>query len=345
MSQTLNVALASYGMSGKVFHAPLIAAHPHLKLAAVLQRSSNTAHERYPEVSIARSFAELIGDPAIDIVVVNTPNALHYPMARDALRAGKHVILEKPFTTNINEGRELIELAEQQALMLTVFHNRRLQSGFCTAQKILHEKRLGKLNTFAATIDRFRPAPGPKKWKEEPGPGAGLLYDLGSHLIDECLTLFGLPNSVYADLRIERDGAQTCDYFDVRLDYPGHKCLLKASMLAREPAPAYVIHGDKGSYVKPLGDVQESRLAEGTIPQGLNWADEEPHQWGHIHTDSGREGYPTVAGNYLYFYDNVYCHLKQGDNLLVKPEQALVTVGLLDVLERSSRERACIELA
>ena len=344
MSKPLNIALASYGMSGKVFHAPLIAAHPNLKLAAVLQRSSNTAQERYPEAHIARSFAELIGNPTIDIVGVNTPNALHYPMSRDALRAGKHVVLEKPFTATIDEGRELIELAEQLGLMLTVFHNRRLQSGFNTAQKILHEKRLGKINTFAVTIDRFRPAPGPKKWKEEPGPGAGLLYDLGSHLLDECLILFGLPQSVYADLRIERDGAKTCDYFDVRLDYPGHKCLLKASMLAREPAPAYVIHGDQGSYLKPLGDVQEARLAAGMVPQGANWADEAPHEWGHIHTDKGREAYPTVAGNYPLFYDNVYRHVVHGDTLLVQAEQALVTVGMIEVVERSARERACIEL-
>ncbi|MDO3385832.1 Gfo/Idh/MocA family oxidoreductase [Gilvimarinus sp. SDUM040013] len=345
MSQTLNVALASYGMSGKVFHAPLIAAHPFLRLASVLQRNDNSALQRYPKVKIVRSFDKLISDPKIHIVVVNTPNVLHYPMARDALRAGKNVVLEKPFTAELDEGRELIELAQQQGLMLTVFHNRRLQSGFNTAKKLLQEKRLGKINTFAVTIDRFRPEPGPKKWKEEPNPGAGLLYDLGSHLIDECLTLFGLPKSVYADLRIERNGAQTCDYFDARLDYPSHKCLLKASMLAREPAPAYLIHGDKGSYLKPLGDVQESRLAAGQIPQGDNWADEQPHEWGHIRTDQGRETYPTVAGNYQYFYDNVYRHLTHGDELLVIPDQALVTIGLIKVLERSAHERTCIELA
>uniref|UniRef100_UPI0030F4990E Gfo/Idh/MocA family oxidoreductase n=1 Tax=Paraglaciecola sp. TaxID=1920173 RepID=UPI0030F4990E len=252
--------------------------------------------------------------------------------------------VEKPFTTNITDGRDLIELAKHQSLMLTVFHNRRLQSGFKTAKKILHDKSIGELNTFAVTIDRFRPKPGPKKWKEDPGPGAGLLYDLGSHLVDECLTLFGLPNAVYADLRMERKGARSCDYFDVRFDYPSHKCLLKASMLAREPAPAYLIHGDKGSYIKYLADVQESRLASGSIPLKLDWADEEPHQWGFIHTDKGRETYPTVSGNYQYFYDNIFRHLTLGDNLLVKPEQALETVGLLDVIERSSRDRGCIAL-
>ncbi|WP_049723321.1 Gfo/Idh/MocA family oxidoreductase [Gilvimarinus polysaccharolyticus] len=345
MSQIFNVALASYGMSGQVFHAPLIAACPHLKLASVVQRSGKSAQEQYPDVHVVTDLQQVLNDPTIHIVVVNTPNALHYPMARDALRAGKHVVLEKPFSCTLDEGRKLIALAEQQGLMLTVFHNRRLQSGYLTAQKLLHDKTLGKLNTFATSIDRFRPAPGAKKWKEEPGPGAGLLYDLGSHLIDECLMLFGLPSSVYADLRIERDGARSCDYFDIRLDYPSHKCVLKASMLAREPAPAYVMHGDQGSYIKTVADVQESRLAAGTIPAHNDWAAEEPHQWGFIHLEQGRTSYPTVSGNYSYFYDNVYRHLTIGEALLVQPEQALVVVGMIDVLERSARERACIELA
>jgi predicted dehydrogenase len=345
MSHPLKVALASYGMSGQVFHAPLVNACPHLTLATVVQRRSHSAQEHYPSVAVVPDLQQVLDDPDIDIVVVNTPNALHYPMARAALLAGKHVVLEKPFTCNLDEGRALIALAEQQQLMLTVFHNRRLQSGLQTMQKLLAEQTLGKLNTYALTIDRYRPAPGPKKWKEEPGPGAGLLHDLGSHLIDECLTLFGLPESVYADLRTERSGAQACDYFNVRLDYPTHKCLLKASMLAREPAPAYVLHGDAGSYIKHSPDVQEARLAAGHTPDTPDWADEPADQWGYTHTDQGRDNYPTVAGRYQDFYLNIYQHLTQGEPLLVLAEQALVVVGLLEVLERSAREAGTIVLA
>jgi len=344
MSQTFKVALACYGMSGKIFHGPLISAQPHLTLAAIVQRSGTSALADYPNVKIVSEYQALLDDPDIHIVVVNTPNALHYPMARDALRAGKHVIVEKPFTTNTDEGHELIELAAQLGLMLTVFHNRRLQSGFNTVQPLLQQQTLGKLNTYALTIDRYRPQPSAKRWKEEPGPGAGLLYDLGSHLVDECLMLFGLPAAVYGDLRTERAGAKACDYFDVRLDYPNHKCLLKASMLAHEPAPAYVIHGDQGSYVKTIADVQESRLAAGIKPNRPNWADEEPHQWGFIHTAIGRETHPTVAGNYATFYDNVYRHLTQAEELIVKPEQALVVVGMMEVIERSAREQGVIKL-
>lgn len=344
MTQRINVALASYGMSGRVFHAPFLEAHPYLHLTKILERSKSDSAARYPNARICRNFSDLLTDPDIDLIVVNTPNALHYPMAKAALEAGKHVVVEKPFTTTVDEGRELIALAREKQLILSVYHNRRLQSGIKTARKLLAENAVGELRSYEMTIDRFRPQPGPKKWKEETNPGAGLLYDLGSHLIDEALTLFGLPQSVSADLRIERPQGQVCDYFRVCLDYGAFKAVLKGSMLAREPAPAYVIHGTQGSYVKYAQDVQEARLAEGVIPNTPHWADEDQTIWGVLHNDQGRHPYPSVAGSYQDYYNNIYRHLTEDEPLLVSADQALVVVGMIAVAERSAREQATIIL-
>ena len=344
MRKVLNLALASYGMSGRIFHAPFIHQHPGLNLHSILERTASHSRERYPDAKIVRDFASLIDNPDIDLVVINTPNYLHYPMAHAALEAGKHVILEKPFTVSVDEGKALIDLASQRRLMLSVYHNRRLQSGHLTVRNLLDNGDLGQLNTFATHIDRYRPQPGPKKWKEEPNPGAGLLYDLGSHLLDEAAMLFGLPLAVTADLRCERDESQVCDYFHLRLDYPHHKCLLSSSMLARAPGPAYVLHGDRASFVKQGADIQESLLAAGTLPNFDNWCQEEPQHWGRLHTDEGSKAYPTVDGRYQDYYHNIYRHLTEGVPLNTLAEQALVTVGLIEIAEHSAREKRTIEL-
>jgi scyllo-inositol 2-dehydrogenase (NADP+) len=345
VSKLFNVALVSYGLSGRVFHAPFLELHPQLNLAVILERSKNESKSRYPHARIVRHYEEILSAPDIDLVIINTPNPLHYPMAKAALEAGKHVVVEKPFTVTVDEGRALIALAKECGLMLSVYHNRRLQSGIQTAQKLFAEQQLGELKTYEVTIDRYRPALGPKKWKEESNPGAGLLYDLGSHLLDESLVLFGWPHAVTADLRVERANGQVCDYFHIRLDYPGHKVILKASMLAREPAPAYVIHGDKGSYIKTVQDVQEGRLAEGLIPDRPGWSDEQPEDWGLLHNDSGRTPYPTVPGCYERYYENIHEHLTQQVPLLVTPEEALRAIELIDIVQQSAAEKRTLRLS
>lgn len=339
-----NVALAAYGMSGRIFHAPFLAAHPHLKLAAILERSKQEAAERYPEVAIVRRYEQLLEDPGIDLVVVNTPNTLHYDMARAALEAGKHVVLEKPFTNTVAEGQELIALAKSRGLMLSVYHNRRLQSGFKTARQLLQKQTLGDLASYRISVDRYRPEPGPKKWKEQSNPGAGLLYDIGSHLLDEALCLFGRPHSLFADLQVARRSGEVCDQFEIRLYYPQHRALLSATLLAREPGPAYVIHGSKGSYVKQEQDLQEARLADGADPTLPRWAEEPPESWGLLHNEQGRTPYPTLAGSYEDYYENIYRHLSQGQPLLVAPEQALEVIELIELAQRSQREGRTITL-
>ncbi len=353
MSRVIKVALASYGMSGRIFHAPFLDSHPGFDLSLILERSKNESRQRYPHCRIAREYTEILNDPTVDLVVVNTPNPLHFSMAKAALLAGKHVVVEKPFTTTVAEGRELISVARESKRMLSVYHNRRLQSGFKTVQKLLADQLLGRLNTCEITIDRYRPQPGPKKWKEEKNPGAGLLYDLGSHLLDEALMHFGTPQSLCADLRIEREAGQVCDYFNIRLNYAhggnNFKVILKASMLAREPAPAYVLHGTEGSWVKHAPDRQEERLDAGVLPVEPGptgeCTEEDESDWGILHTDSGRHRFPSIAGSYQDYYDNIYRHLIEGEGALaVSPEQALRVVELIEQVEHSAHEQACIAI-
>lgn len=338
MPTPIKVALAAYGMSGRIFHAPFLATNPHFELALILERSKTESRALYPSARIVRYFEAITSDSSIDLVVVNTPNTLHYSMAKAALLAGKHVVVEKPFTNTVEEGRELVELARDRGLMLSVYHNRRLQAGFKTARRILTEGRLGKLVSYQINVDRYRPQPGPKKWKEEQNPGAGLLYDLGPHLIDEALCLFGEPQALYADLRVARPSGQVCDDFYLRLDYPEHKAILSASLLAREPAPAYVIHGEQGSYIKQGQDVQEQRLVSGVQPTEPDWAKETEADWGLLHDDLGRSLYCGEPGSYQDYYHNIAEHLLEGEPLLVLPKHALKVIELIEVAERSARE-------
>ena len=339
MSNRLRVALAAYGMSGRLFHAPFIQANPDFELTTILERSRTDSKEQFPTARIVRDYDDILQDASIDIVVVNTPNPMHYTMTEAALLAGKHVIVEKPFTPTVAEGEALVMLAQQQGLMLSVYHNRRFASGYRTARQLLAESGVGELRSFTMTLERYRPQLGPKKWKEEHNPAAGLFYDMGIHLLDESLLLFGLPQSLTADLRIQRQASQVNDYFDVRLDYPGFHVNLKGSLLAREPAPAYVIHGEKGTYIKQQQDVQEPRLLAGVTPSAPGWAEESESEWGLLHNDEGRQKYPTVTGDYQDFYRNVHAHLCVNEQLLTPPQQALLALRMLELALLSSQQQ------
>ena len=342
MPKQLRVALAAYGMSGRLFHAPFIHANPDFELVKILERTRTDSSAQFPDAHIVRDYDEILRDPSIDIVVVNTPNPLHYTMTEAALLAGKHVIVEKPFTPTAAEGEALVKLAQQQGLMLSVYHNRRFASGYRTACKLLAESGVGELRHFALSVERYRPQPGPKKWKEELHPAAGLFYDIGIHLLDESLLLFGLPHALTADLRIQRQASQVNDYFNVRLDYPTFHVTLTGSLLAREPAPAYVIHGEKGTYLKQQQDIQEPRLLAGIKPTTEGWSEETESEWGVLHTDEGRQKYPTVAGDYQDFYRNIHAHLCVNEPLLTPPQQALLALHMLELAQTSSQQQCTL---
>lgn len=342
MNKKLRVALAAYGMSGRLFHAPFLQANPNFELVTILERSREDSRVHVPEARIVRRYEEILTDDSIDLVVVNTPNAFHYSMSKAALLAGKHVVVEKPLTPTVAEGEELARLAERQGLMLSVYHNRRFASGYCTAKQLLEQGCLGELKNFTINLDRYRPEPGPKKWKEEENPAAGLLYDIGIHLLDEALLLFGLPESLTAELRTQRKLSKVNDYFRLRLDYAGFQVMLNASLLAREPAPAYIIHGEKGSYIKQQQDVQEARLLAGVAPTLQGWAEEDESQWGILHNDDGRKKYPTVTADYQDFYRNIYAHLCVNEILQTAPSQALLALKMIDLAHQSSQQQCTL---
>ncbi|MEO7048313.1 MAG: Gfo/Idh/MocA family oxidoreductase [Ferruginibacter sp.] len=306
----INTALCSFGMSGLVFHAPFIDVHPGFNLYAVWERSQKLAQEKYPSIISFDSYEAMLADTAIDLVVVNTPNYTHYDFTKKALLAGKHVLVEKAFTVTVSEAEELISLAKDAGKVLCVFQNRRYDSDFKTVKKVLESGVLGNIAEVEFDFDRFRPELSPKMHKENPLPGAGLLHDLGPHLIDQALVLFGLPESVFASIRITRPLSQVNDYFDLILFYKSFNVRLKSSCLVKEPTVSYIINGDKGSFLKPRTDIQEDSLKEGLKPVSADWGTEPENEKGllNILSDRNTIRHHVVSeqGNYMELYEGLY---------------------------------------
>lgn len=350
MQQPIEVGLVGFGMAGRVFHAPLIDSEKSLHLKKVVERHGQSAKQFYPWVGIVTSFDELLADQEIDLVVIATPNKLHYDMARQALLAGKHVVVDKPFAVTSREADDLIELAASRQRLLSVFQSRRWDGDFCTVRKLLDSGVLGRIVNYEAHYNRFISALRPNTWKEENGPGSGILYDLGSHLIDQALVLFGYPRAVTCHLAIERDGGKIIDSMDVILWYPEHKAVLRAGMLVREQSPHYVVHGTCGSYVKYGLDVQEEALKQGHRPQSVNslWGHEPEKNWGKINTEVNGLHYigkiETLPGCYQSFYRNIADHLINGCDLEVKAEEARDVVRIIEYAGQSHLEGKTIVL-
>ncbi len=340
MNETINVGLVGYGMAGRVFHAPVISAIDGLRLAAVVERHTDASRIRYPDVKIVKNPADLFADPCIDLVVIATPNATHFPLSRAALLAGKHVVVDKPFTVTSGEADHLCRIAREQKRILTVHQNRRWDGDFLTVQRILRQGRLGRLVAFESRFDRFRVSPRPGAWREEVGAGSGLLYDIGSHLIDQAVMLFGPPRSVCADIRIQRDDAVVDDWFRLVLDYGRLSVTLGATMLACEPGPRFVLHGTNGSFVKYGLDPQEEALKQGRSPLDPDWGADPKKMWGTIaETGDGavrREMVETVPGGYASFYESVRDAIVRGVDTAVKPEEARDVIAVIERARQSS---------
>ena len=306
---TIKVGLVGYGLAGAVFHAPLITACDRLELAAVL-----TSREAPNAV---RTLDELLRRS--ELVVVASPNRTHFSIAKQALEAGKHVVIDKPMTVTVAEAEELIALAAKCRRVLTVFHNRRWDGDYLTVRKILPS--LGEVNLFEAYWDRFRAGIKPG-WREVPDEGSGLLSDLGPHLIDQALQLFGIPDAVSADVEMQRSGAAVDDYFELTLQYGARRVKLGASTMVADPRPRFAVHGSAGSFVKHGLDTQESALKAGTDPRSPGFGVDERH--GQLTLpDGSRETVPTELGNYLAFYEMVAAAVLDGGPVPVDPADAL----------------------
>lgn len=344
--QEINVALCSYGMSGVVFHGPLLETHPGYKISKILERNREDSAGKHPGSEIVRDFDSIINDHDIELVVVNTPDHLHFEMTAKVIEAGKHAVVEKPFTLKSSQADSLIKMAREKGVMLTVFHNRRWDGAFLTVQEILETGKLGRLVEYESHFDRYRNFI-KDSWKDKSN-GTGTLYNLGSHLVDQALCLFGMPDRLFCDSRMLRDGAKTDDSFDLFLHYKDFKCLLRSSYLVREPGPRLWMHGTDGSYVKWGDDPQEEAMKLGVIPGSEGWGAEPESAWGKINTEykgNRMEGpYPTQPGNYLGFYDNVYEVIRENKPLQVTPEQARNVIRIIEAAYESGRKGKVITI-
>ena len=344
----ITTAILSYGMSGHVFHAPLLEAHPGFSLTRIVQRSSTSASSRYPQAKIVKSVDEVINDPSIELIIVNTPNETHFDFASRAMEAGKHVVVEKPFSVTTEEADKLIALGKKTGKLLSVFQNRRWDGDFMTVKKVVEAKLVGSIVEFELHYDRFRNYIEANTWKEESGPGTGILYNLGSHMLDQVLDLFGMPQEVDARMGIQRPGGKVDDYYDIRLQYKTFHAIVKSSYLVREEGPRYVLHGTAGSFVKYGLDPQEQALKEGKVPGSTSWGYEPKEWWGKINTSLGNlhvEGIiETDLGNYLAYYDNIREVIRDGKDLIVKPEQSRDGIRLIELCAESNRQRKAVKV-
>lgn len=347
MSQVVNVGLIGYGLSGKSFHAPILNSVEGFKLIKIRETKEENIKiikGIHPTAEIVNDSIEIINDKNIDLVVVTSPNVTHYSLTRKALMAGKHVVVEKPFTVTSEEADELIYLAKKQNKILTVYHNRRWDSDFQTVKRIIESNMLGNIVEYESHFDRFRPKTKNNTWKEESSSGSGILYDLGSHLIDQAQILFGLPREITCHLGIQRQGSKIIDNFELLLHYSNLKVTLKAGMLVRQLGPHFIVNGDKGSFLKYGMDVQEKMLREGLSPKDIeNWGEEPKELWGRIDTEYNNlhliGNIESEKGDYREFYKNVYNSIIGKEELIVKPQEARNTIKIIEIAMRSNEEK------
>jgi predicted dehydrogenase len=358
-STPIRTAVLGYGLAGRVFHCPFVSAVPGLELSAIVT-SRQAAHEAYPSARILPAPAAAFSDPNIDLIVIGTPNATHVELATAALHAGKHVVVDKPLAPTSHEANQLIDLAARRGLVLAPFHNRRFDSDFLTVKKLIADNTLGRITQVISHYDRYRPIQRPNSWKEESGLASGQLYDLGPHLIDQAIALFGAPTHVTASVRSDRDQTEIDDAFDIAFDFTVNDRPLRyechSTMLAAEPSPRFLVHGTHGSFTKFGLDPQEAALLAGKRPPAMesqyadpekSWILEPVAAWGVLTSaieraepvKVERSDYPSVPGDYRHFYASVRDAI-HGDAALAVPASAgYRTIRLIELALQSSAER------
>ena len=339
----INVGLVGFGFAGRVFHAPMISSVAGLNLRAIVQRRGDDASSLYSNATHVRSVEELLAIPEIQLVVIATPNTSHYSLAKQCLIAGKDVVVDKPFTTTYAEATELVDLARQRGRLLTVYQNRRFDGDFRTISDLLAKNRLGRIVLFESHFDRYRLELRPDAWRERPEAGSGIFFDLGVHLLDQALLLFGPPEAITADIHIERRGGQVDDAFDVLLHYSQMRALLRASMIALAPDLRFLVRGETAAYVKHGIDPQEEVLKRGEVPGGDSWGKEKQESRGVLQSLDGSERVETEPGDYRLFYQNVRDTILGKSKIAVTHEQMLNVMRGVELARRSSEERRTVK--
>jgi scyllo-inositol 2-dehydrogenase (NADP+) len=340
----INVGLIGFGLAGRAFHAQVISRTPGLRLAAILQRTGDEAAKAYPEAKIVRSLDELLALPDIRLIVIATPNETHAPFARAALATNHDVVVDKPFTTSYAEAADLVNFAEKSGRFLTVYQNRRYDGDFQAIRELVAAGTLGRIVRLETHYDRFRPNFKPNAWREKAAPGAGILFDIGPHVIDHAMILFGLPEAITADVRIERQGGLADDAFDIMFHYPGSmRAVLSSSILAASQRPRFVLFGTKGSFVKQTIDPQENNLRFGNIPETGSWGAEPEENWGLLTLSDGtnttQRRIPSGQGDYRDYYANVRDVLEGQAKPFVNLSHALDVMRALELCRASSDQQ------
>lgn len=339
----IRVGLVGFGMGGRVFHAPLISSVAGLELAAVVERSTNQAAERYPASTAYRSLDELLADSSIDLVVVTTPSGTHFEAARQVLEAGKNLVVDKPMAVNAAQIAELIALASARHALLAPFHNRRWDSDFLTILKLLYEGSLGRLVYLESVFDRWSPGSTRRPWKDDPAQGGGILLDLGTHLADQALVLFGKPEAVSAEIARERDGEGSEDSFTLCLRYPGLSVTLASNCLSTLPRPRFHLRGTKGNFRKYGLDPQEAALGKVTRITDASWGKEPPANWGTLSVDVDDDmvtcPVEPIPGDYRLYYAGIRDALLGKTLPPVTAIEAWRVARLLEWARESSEQR------
>lgn len=340
----IRVAIIGYGMSARTFHLPFVTRHPAYRLTGIVSRQSDLDFSPYPHARRYPDTDALLAADDCDLVIITTPNTLHYPQARQCLEAGKHVVLEKPMTITLAEAEALVALAARQQRHLSVYHNCRLNGDFLTVKKLLADKRLGHIRTYRTHWDRFRPVVR-DRWRENAGPGSGIWYDLGPHMIDQALLLFGLPAAVSAHIRALRPGSASDDYAHVQLHYPEHEVILHTAPYGCAPTPRFILEGDGGNYRKYGLDPQEAQLKGGMNPYDPAFGIEDPAQYGILYLpDGSQETVATERSRFIDYYDNLAAAIRGEAPLAVRPEEALAVMRVLLLTHDSARQGKTLAL-
>lgn len=351
MENIIRTGIIGFGLSGRVFHAPFVDIVDGFELSKISTANPDNiriAQKTYPSATIVPDGHSIINDDNIDLVIVTSPNTVHFDWAKAALLANKHVVVEKPFTVTLAEAEELIQLAKQKKKILTIYHNRRFTSDTKTVKKILESDVLGDVVDYETHFDRFRPQPKPGAWREDALPGSGIFYDLGSHLIDQSLYFFGMPQAVTAHIQAVRPWAKADDSFDVKLHYPTHTATLKSATLAKIPGPTYQIHGTKGSFIKYGLDVQEGNLDNGAIPNTSDWGMEPESIWGTLKTEcKGIEICSVIEsekGDYRDYFINLRDAILGKTEIAVTAEEGANVMKIIELAIKSDKERRTVDV-
>ncbi|MEP0365392.1 MAG: Gfo/Idh/MocA family oxidoreductase [Cyclobacteriaceae bacterium] len=346
--KNINAALLSFGMSGQVFHAPFLDLHPGFTLLGSWERSTKRIANDYPGTKSYDSIEAVLSDPAVDLVVVNTPTYTHFEYAKKALKAGKHCVVEKAFTSTMAEAVELNQLAGSKNLKLSVFQNRRWDSDFLTVKEVVQKGLIGDVVEATFAFARYNPNLSPKTHKEKPSGGAGIVKDLGAHVLDQALHLFGMPKAVYANLAITREQSQVEDYFDILLLYDKMSVHAKGGYFFREPVPSYVVHGTKGSFLKSRGDVQEDQLKAGMKPRANEYGVEPRKEEGLLHTEIEgkviKEKVRTHTGDFMKYYEGLYESIVEDKTEPVTSDDGINTMKVIDAAFESAEKGLKIAL-